>query len=97
VEGYASRIEGINLQYSRIGEDVCQPLPVQASPDLATSLRPGPGSELGRTVTASQVANAIMQLRERPRLSAAAQVHAVLKALDLTVVPDPATPARPKP
>jgi hypothetical protein len=75
---------------------VSPPPPVQPSPDLAASTRPVPGSESGRTVTASQVANAITQLRERPRLNAAAQVHAVLQALDLTVVPDPAI-RRPRP
>lgn len=72
--------------------------PARLSPDLTASAPPPPSSESGRTVTASQVANAIVQLRERPRLNAAAQVHAVLRALDLTVVPDPVVPAaRPKP
>jgi hypothetical protein len=46
-----------------------------------------------RTVTASQVTNAITQLREQPGLSAAVQIQAVLRALDLTVVPDPNVPA----
>jgi hypothetical protein len=42
-----------------------------------------------RTVTAGQVSNAITQLRARRGQSAALQILAVLRALDLTVVPDP--------
>jgi hypothetical protein len=46
-----------------------------------------------RTVTSSQVARAAMQLRERRGQSAVEQMQAILRALDLTVVPDPVVPA----
>jgi glutaredoxin len=45
-----------------------------------------------RVVTAAQVDGAVAQLRERPGRSAAEQIQAVLRALDLTVVPDPVIP-----
>ena len=45
-----------------------------------------------RVVTASQVDHAVAQLRERPGRSAVEQVQAVLRAFDLTVVPDPVIP-----
>jgi hypothetical protein len=43
----------------------------------------------GRKVTAAQVDRAVLQLRERPGQTAVEQVQAVLRALDLTVVPNP--------
>ncbi len=49
-----------------------------------------------RTVTSSQVARAAMQLRERRDRSAVEQLQAVLRALDLTVVPDPPPPVIPQ-
>jgi hypothetical protein len=45
-----------------------------------------------RTVTRQQVDHAVAQLRERRHLPAAEQMRAVLRALDLVVVPDPAIP-----
>jgi hypothetical protein len=45
-----------------------------------------------RVVTAAQVDRAVAQLRERPGRSAAEQIQAVIRALDLTVVPDPVIP-----
>jgi len=57
-------------------------------PDVAVPQSRSPGPDPSRTVTAGQVANAIMQLRERPGQCASAQVEAVRRALDLTVVPD---------
>jgi hypothetical protein len=45
-----------------------------------------------RTVTPAQVNRAVAQLRERPGRSAAEQMQAVLRALDLTVAADPAIP-----
>lgn len=49
-------------------------------------------STTARVVTASQVDHAVVQLRERRGQSAAEQLQAVLRALDLTVVPDPSIP-----
>ena len=40
-----------------------------------------------RTVTPDQLQRAVVQLRERPGRSAAEQMAAVLRVLDLTVVP----------
>jgi hypothetical protein len=40
-----------------------------------------------RTVTAEQLDQAVRQLRERPGRPAAEQMQAVLRALDLTVLP----------
>jgi hypothetical protein len=45
-----------------------------------------------RTVTRQQVDRAVAQLRERRHLPAAEQMRAVLRALDLVVVPDPEIP-----
>ena len=45
-----------------------------------------------RVVTAAQVDRAVAQIRERPGRSAAEQMKAVLRALDLTVVPDAVIP-----
>jgi hypothetical protein len=45
-----------------------------------------------RTVTRRQVDQAVAQLRERHHLPAAEQMRAVLRALDLVVVPDPEIP-----
>ncbi|GAA1188440.1 hypothetical protein GCM10009608_25090 [Pseudonocardia alaniniphila] len=39
------------------------------------------------TVTAEQVERAVLQLRERPGMSAVEQIHAILRELGLTVVP----------
>lgn len=41
-----------------------------------------------RTVTSAQLDQAVRQLRERRGRPAAEQMQAVLRALDLTVVPD---------
>ncbi|GAA5129688.1 hypothetical protein [Pseudonocardia adelaidensis] len=41
-----------------------------------------------RTVTSAQLDHAVRQLRERRGRPAAEQMQAVLRALDLTVVPD---------
>jgi hypothetical protein len=38
-------------------------------------------------VTAEQVERAVLQLRERPGMSAVEQIHAILRELGLTVVP----------
>jgi hypothetical protein len=46
-----------------------------------------------RTVTRQQLDRAVAQLRERRQLPAAEQMQAVLRALDLVVVPDPEIPA----
>lgn len=46
-----------------------------------------------RPITTAQLANAITQLRARRGQSAALQMQAVLRALDLIVVPDPVVPA----
>jgi hypothetical protein len=46
-----------------------------------------------RSVTRQQVDRAVTQLRERRHLPAAEQMQAVLRALDLVVVPDPEIPA----
>jgi hypothetical protein len=46
-----------------------------------------PGYKPLRMVTADQVDLAILQLRERRGRPAAEQMHAVLRALDLTVAP----------
>jgi NAD(P)H-dependent FMN reductase len=51
------------------------------------------GATAARTVTSSQVTRAAMQLRERRGRSPVEQMQAVLRALDLTVVPDPVVPA----
>lgn len=59
------------------------------SSDPIVEAPPRADIERCRTVTASQVTNAITQLREQPGQSAAVQIQAVLRALDLTVVPDP--------
>jgi hypothetical protein len=48
-----------------------------------------------RTVTRRQVDRAVAQLRERRDLPAAEQMRAVLRALDLVVVPDPEQPGDP--
>ena len=49
---------------------------------------PGPPpAASARVVTREQVQHAVLQLRERSGQSAAEQVRAVLRALDLTVVP----------
>jgi hypothetical protein len=45
-----------------------------------------------RVVTAAQVDQAVLQLRECPGKTAAEQVQAVLRALDLTVVANPVVP-----
>jgi hypothetical protein len=45
-----------------------------------------------REVTPAQVDRAVAQLRERPGRSAAEQVQAVLRALDLTVAPESVIP-----
>jgi hypothetical protein len=45
-----------------------------------------------RVVTRAQVDRAVLQLRERPGKTPAEQVQAVLRALDLTVAPDPVIP-----
>ena len=45
-----------------------------------------------RVVTAAQVDRAVAQLRERPGRSAVEQIQAVIRALDLTVVPDSVIP-----
>lgn len=63
--------------------------PTQRSPDLPASASPMAHVGTCRTVTASQVTNAITQLRVRRGLSAAMQIQALLRAFDLTVVPDP--------
>ena len=60
-----------------------------------TSLGPVEGLSVGspaKTVTRRQVDRAVAQLRERRHLPAAEQMHAVLRALDLVVVPDPKIP-----
>ena len=61
----------------------------QRSPDAIVTASPQADSKRCRTVTASQVAHAITQLREQRGYAAAVQVQAVVRALDLTVVPDP--------
>ncbi|MFD1651911.1 hypothetical protein [Pseudonocardia alaniniphila] len=38
-------------------------------------------------MTAEQVERAVLQLRERPGMSAVEQIHAILRELGLTVVP----------
>jgi len=48
--------------------------------------------ERRRTITPSQLADAITQLRERRGQSAALQMQAVLRALDLVVLPASARP-----
>lgn len=45
-----------------------------------------------RVVTSAQVDRAVLQLRERPGQTAVEQVQAVLRALDLTVMPEPRVP-----
>jgi hypothetical protein len=45
-----------------------------------------------RTVTRRQVDQAVAQLRERRHLPPAEQMRAILRALDLVVVPDPEIP-----
>jgi hypothetical protein len=47
---------------------------------------------VARAVTQAQVDRAVAQLRERPGRSAAEQMQAVLRALDLTVAADPVIP-----
>jgi hypothetical protein len=67
----------------------------QEDPDrtAAECLCPAPDVECGpaeldpRTVTPDQVDQAVHQLRERSGRPAAEQMQAVLRALDLTVVP----------
>lgn len=49
-------------------------------------------ADAARTVTPEQVERAVTQLRERPGLSAVEQIHAVLRALELTVTPAPVIP-----
>ncbi|WP_433289780.1 hypothetical protein ACQPZQ_40460 [Pseudonocardia sp. CA-142604] len=39
------------------------------------------------TVTTEQVERAVLQLRERPGMSAVEQIHAILRELGLTVAP----------
>jgi hypothetical protein len=59
------------------------------------SLGPVEGLSVGspeRAVTRRQVDLAVAQLRERRHLPAAEQMRAVLRALDLVVVPDPEIP-----
>lgn len=45
-----------------------------------------------RSVTPEQVERAVTQLRERRGQSAVEQVHAVMRALELTVAPAPVLP-----
>lgn len=54
---------------------------------------PPPTMARDRSVTRQQVDRAVTQLRERRHLPAAEQMQAVLRALDLVVVPDPEIPA----
>jgi hypothetical protein len=54
-----------------------------AAPDVER----GPAALDPRTVTPDQVDQAVHQLRERSGRPAAEQMQAVLRALDLTVVP----------
>jgi len=49
-----------------------------------TVLAHGPAASI---VTAEQVERAVLQLRERPGMSAVEQIHAVLRELGLTVAP----------
>jgi hypothetical protein len=63
----------------------------RAAPPSATS-EPAPRAVDRRVVTAAQVDQAVLQLRERPGQTAVEQVQAVLRALDLTVVPNPVIP-----
>jgi hypothetical protein len=65
---------------------VTSPQPARPPSD-ATVPAPRADPDPGRTVTAGQVADAILQVRERPGRCASEQVQAVLRALDLTVVP----------
>jgi hypothetical protein len=44
----------------------------------------GPAASI---VTAEQVERAVLQLRERPGMSAVEQIHAVLRELGLTIAP----------
>ena len=62
--------------------------PQSARPPSDATVPPPPPADPGRTVTAGQVADAILQVRERPGRCASEQVQAVLRALNLTVVSD---------
>ncbi len=64
----------------------------QRLPDPIFTTKPPAEIDRRRTVTTSQVAKAITQLRGQRGLSAAMQIQVVLRALDLTVVPDPEGP-----
>lgn len=56
-------------------------------PDAVRAASPQ-GDQRRRTITSRQVVNAILELREHGSHSAV-QIHAVIRALGLTVVPDP--------
>jgi hypothetical protein len=55
-----------------------------AAPTHQTGTVHGPAASI---VTAEQVERAVLQLRERPGMSAVEQIHAILRELGLTVVP----------
>jgi hypothetical protein len=71
------------------GETMTPSESAQRSPDPIVTTSPLACIERCRTVTVRQVTNAITQLREQRGHAAAAQIQAVIRALDLTVVPDP--------
>ena len=71
------------------GETMTPSEPARRPPDITATASPMADVGLCRTVTASQVTSAITHLQERRGLSAAMQIQAVLRAFDLTVVPDP--------
>lgn len=60
---------------------------------LSADLPPVVTATRDRSVTWQQVDRAVVQIRERRYLPAAEQMRAVLRALDLVVVPDPEIPA----
>ena len=66
------------------------PCAAPAHPAAAPPHQAGPAPAHGTAasiVTAEQVERAVLQLRERPGMSAVEQIHAILRELGLTVAP----------
>ena len=71
-------------------DPVVSPCAAPAHPAATPAYHAGTGPGHGPAasiVTAEQVERAVLQLRERPGMSAVEQIHAVLRELGLTVAP----------
>jgi hypothetical protein len=74
------------------GEHLTPSESAQYSPNAMATASPQAVGTRHRTVTTSQVTRAITELRQQRGHAATVQIQAVIRAFDLTIVPDPEVP-----